>query len=60
MRDADKRGVQLSQTALARLLRARGLSIPNQRLRWLAAAARTKASVSRGPEDTHGSKTSTG
>jgi TPR repeat protein len=46
VRDADQRGARLSQAALARLLRARGLSIPNQRLRWLTAAARTKAGVS--------------
>ena len=44
LRDADERGVRLSQTTLARLLRARGLSIPNQRLRWLATAARSEAS----------------
>jgi hypothetical protein len=45
LREADERGVRLSQTAMARLLRARGLSIPNHRLRWLAVAARTEAST---------------
>jgi hypothetical protein len=29
------------------LLRARGLSIPNQRLRWLTAAATAEVSLSR-------------
>jgi Protein of unknown function (DUF2637) len=45
LRDADEHGVRLSQMALARRLRALGMPIPNQRLRWLAAAARARVSV---------------
>jgi hypothetical protein len=42
LREADERGIRLSQMALARRLRALGMSIPNQRLRWLAMAARAE------------------
>jgi hypothetical protein len=45
LREADSRGIRMSQTALARRLRAGGMSIPNQRLRWLAAAASAEASM---------------
>ncbi|HEX6524731.1 MAG TPA: DUF2637 domain-containing protein [Streptosporangiaceae bacterium] len=47
---ADEHGIGLSQAALARQLRARGLSVPNQKLRWLAAAARAQAVAVRGPD----------
>jgi hypothetical protein len=40
--DADEQGAELSQAALARQLRGRGLSIPNQRLRWLTVTARNR------------------
>jgi hypothetical protein len=42
LRDADEHGTGMSQAALARQLRARGLSIPNQRLRWLTITARKR------------------
>jgi len=38
----EEQGIQLSQARLARQMRARGLTIPNQRLRWLAVAARAR------------------
>ncbi len=40
--DAAAQGTELSQAALARQLRGRGLSIPNQRLRWLTVTARNR------------------
>ena len=51
VRDADIRGIRLSQTALARRLRALGMSIPNQRLRWLAATAKARARATPEPDN---------
>jgi hypothetical protein len=51
LREAGRQGIQLSQAMLARRIRARGLSIPNQRLGWLAAAARAQARADPEPDD---------
>jgi hypothetical protein len=42
MHDAEQLGTTISQTELGRRLRARGLSIPNERLRWLVAAVKAQ------------------
>jgi hypothetical protein len=42
IRDAGQQGTTLSQAELGRRLRVRGLSIPNGRLRWLAATAKAR------------------
>jgi hypothetical protein len=60
LRDADRHGIQLSQTMLAKRIRARGLSIPNQRLGWLAAAARAQARANPGTDDNLGRETRAG
>jgi hypothetical protein len=51
VQDADRHGIQLSQAMLAKRIRARGLSIPNQRLGWLAATARAQARANPEPDD---------
>jgi hypothetical protein len=48
VKDADARGLSVSQASLARQLRARGLTVANQRLAWLAAAVHARSS--QGPE----------
>ena len=60
LRDADRHGIQLSQTMLAKRIRARGLSIPNQRLGWLAATARAHARVNPETDDNLGRETRAG
>jgi len=60
LRDADRHGIQLSQTMLAKRIRARGLSIPNQRLGWLAATARGQARANSGTNDNLGRETRAG
>jgi hypothetical protein len=60
LREADQQGIQLSQAMLARRIRARGLSIPNQRLGWLAAAARAQARATPEPADSLGRETRAG
>jgi hypothetical protein len=60
LRDADHHGIQLSQTMLAKRIRARGLSIPNQRLGWLAATARAQARANSGTDDNLGRETRAG
>jgi Protein of unknown function (DUF2637) len=42
VRDAEQRGTTISQAELGRRLRARGLSIPNERLRWLVATVKAQ------------------
>ena len=42
MRTAEQQGKTISQAELGRRLRARGLSIPNERLRWLVAAVKAQ------------------
>ncbi len=42
MRAAERQGKTISQAELARRLRARGLSIPNERLRWLVTAVKAQ------------------
>jgi len=39
VRQARLQGIRLSQTGLARQLRAQGFTIANERLRWLASAS---------------------
>jgi hypothetical protein len=51
LREADERRIRLSQAALARRLREQGLTVPNQRLSWLAATARAQASAALNPAD---------
>jgi Protein of unknown function (DUF2637) len=60
VRDADRQGIQMSQAMLAKRIRARGLSIPNQRLGWLAAAARAQARANPEPDDSLGKETRAG
>ncbi len=42
IRTAEQQGTTLSQAELGRRLRARGLSVPNARLRWLVAAVKAQ------------------
>jgi len=58
--EAEAQGTRLSQSALARRLRGRGLSIPDQRLHWLTTAARAEASANREPHDDPGRKNQAG
>jgi hypothetical protein len=60
LREADRQGIQLSQTMLAKRIRARGLSIPNQRLGWLTATARAHARANPDPDNTLGRETRAG
>jgi hypothetical protein len=60
VREADRQGIQLSQAMLARRIRAGGLSIPNQRLGWLGAAARAEARANPEPDDSLGRETRAG
>ena len=60
IREAGQHGTQLSQATLARRLRARGLSIPNQRLSWLTAAARSRANAEWNREDNLGTENRAG
>jgi hypothetical protein len=60
LREADRQGIQLSQAMLAKRIRARGLSIPNQRLGWLATAARAEARANPEPYDSLGRETRAG
>jgi hypothetical protein len=60
LRDAERHGIQLSQTMLAKRIRARGLSIPNQRLGWLTATARAQARANPGTADNLGRETRAG
>jgi len=39
VRQARSQGIRLSQTGLARQLRAQGFTIANERLRWLASTS---------------------
>jgi Protein of unknown function (DUF2637) len=59
-RQADRQGIQLSQATLAKRIRARGLSIPNQRLGWLATAARAEARTIPEPANSLGRETRAG
>jgi hypothetical protein len=49
LRDAEENGTPLSQTALARTLRAQGLAIANERLPWLIQAAGERPPARRPP-----------
>jgi Protein of unknown function (DUF2637) len=59
-REAGRQGIQLSQAMLAKRIRARGMSIPNQRLGWLADAARAQARANPEPDDSLGRETRAG
>jgi hypothetical protein len=43
VKNADAKGLSVSQASLARQLRARGLTVANQRLAWLAAAVHARS-----------------
>jgi hypothetical protein len=53
LRGSEENGTPLSQAALARILRSRGLAIANDRLRWLMNAAGERPSTQR-PSTTQG------